>query len=56
MADPIVYDIRSPDYLDTESVGREMRRVFDVCAGCRRCLPLCPSFPELFDRIDNNPT
>jgi Fe-S oxidoreductase len=29
-----------------------MRRVFDVCAGCRRCLPLCPSFKVLFDRID----
>jgi len=56
MADPIVYDIRSRDYLDEASVEKEMRRVFDLCAGCRRCLPLCPSFPDLFDRIDNNPT
>jgi glycerol-3-phosphate dehydrogenase subunit C len=56
VADPIVYDIRSPAYLDEGSVDREMRRVFDLCAGCRRCLPLCPSFPDLFDRIDNNPT
>ncbi|HEY3174935.1 MAG TPA: anaerobic glycerol-3-phosphate dehydrogenase subunit C [Candidatus Polarisedimenticolia bacterium] len=56
MADPIVYDIRSPDYLDGRAVEKEMRRVFDVCAGCRRCLPLCPSFPDLFDRIDGNPT
>jgi len=56
VADPIVYDIRSPEYLDENAVEKEMRRVFDICHGCRRCLPLCPSFPDLFDRIDNNPT
>ena len=56
MADPIVYDIRSAEYLDSGACDKEMRRVFDACAGCRRCLPLCPSFPDLFNRIDNNPT
>lgn len=56
MADPIVYDIRSPEYLDEGAVDKEMRRVFDLCAGCRRCLPLCPSFPDLFERIDGNGT
>ena len=30
----------------------ELRRVYDVCNGCRRCLPLCPSFKVLFDRLD----
>ena len=29
-----------------------MRRVFDICHGCRRCFNLCDSFPKLFDMID----
>ena len=33
----------------------EMRRVFDICHGCRRCFNLCDSFPRLFDLIDNIP-
>jgi glycerol-3-phosphate dehydrogenase subunit C len=56
VADPIVYDIHGADYLDGNAVEKEMRRVFDICHGCRRCLPLCPSFPDLFQRIDGNPT
>ena len=31
-----------------------MRRVFDVCHGCRRCFNLCDSFPKLFDLIDQS--
>ena len=33
-----------------------MRRVFDICHGCRRCFNLCDSFPRLFDLIDNSPS
>ena len=33
-----------------------MRRVFDICHGCRRCFNLCDSFPRLFDLIDKTPT
>ncbi|MCE9523827.1 MAG: glycerol-3-phosphate dehydrogenase [Alphaproteobacteria bacterium] len=33
-----------------------MRRVFDICHGCRRCFNLCDSFPRLFDLVDNSPT
>jgi glycerol-3-phosphate dehydrogenase subunit C len=33
-------------------VETELRRVYDICNGCRRCLPLCPSFKVLFDRLD----
>ena len=29
-----------------------MERVFDICHGCRRCVSLCQSFPNLFDLID----
>jgi glycerol-3-phosphate dehydrogenase subunit C len=33
-----------------------MRRVFEICHGCRRCFNLCDSFPRLFDLVDSNPT
>ena len=56
MADAIVYDIRGAEYRDEDSVEKEMRRVFDICHTCRRCLPLCPAFPDLFARIDGSPT
>ncbi len=32
-----------------------LRRVFDICHGCRRCFNLCDSFPRLFDLIDAAP-
>ncbi|HWA92406.1 MAG TPA: heterodisulfide reductase-related iron-sulfur binding cluster [Rhizomicrobium sp.] len=45
-----------PDFTDPVKLDAEMRRVFDVCHGCRRCFNLCDSFPRLFDLIDSNPT
>jgi glycerol-3-phosphate dehydrogenase subunit C len=50
-SDPAL-DLSRPEFWDLGKVDQELRRVFDVCAGCRRCLPLCPSFKVLFDRID----
>ena len=41
-----------PDYWDAGSLEDELRRVGDICHQCRRCLPLCPSFPKLFDLVD----
>jgi len=41
-----------PDYWDDASLERELRRVGDICHQCRRCLPLCPSFPRLFELVD----
>jgi Fe-S oxidoreductase len=41
-----------PDYWDPAKLERELRRVGDICHQCRRCLPLCPSFPKLFDLVD----
>jgi len=41
-----------PDYLDAEKLEQELRRVGDICHQCRRCLPLCPAFPKLFDLVD----
>ena len=44
-----------PDFADEAKLDAEMRRVFDVCHGCRRCFNLCDSFPRLFDLIDSSP-
>ncbi len=43
-----------PDFLDPKKLDDEMRRVFDICHGCRRCFNLCDSFPRLFDFIDES--
>src|SRR5881296_3542258 len=45
-------DIRQAEFWKLDQVDAELRRVYDICAGCRRCLPLCPSFKVLFERLD----
>ncbi|MEE2968972.1 MAG: (Fe-S)-binding protein, partial [Pseudomonadota bacterium] len=47
---------RDEDYYDPEQIDQELRRVFDICHGCRRCFNLCDSFPKLFDLIDESET
>lgn len=47
---------RDPDFTDPAKLDAELRRVFDICHGCRRCFNLCDSFPRLFDLIDTAPT
>ncbi len=44
-----------PDFWDEAKLDEEMRRVLDICHGCRRCFNLCDSFPRLFDLVDNSP-
>jgi glycerol-3-phosphate dehydrogenase subunit C len=51
--DPIAW--RDPDFTDPVKLDAEMRRVFDICHGCRRCFNLCDSFPRLFDLVDASP-
>ena len=51
--DNTIYDIRNPLYWDKESLYQEMDRVYDICIGCRLCFNLCPSFPSLFNSVDN---
>jgi glycerol-3-phosphate dehydrogenase subunit C len=46
---------QDPDFTDPQKLDAEMRRVFDVCHGCRRCFNLCDSFPRLFDLVDASP-
>jgi glycerol-3-phosphate dehydrogenase subunit C len=52
--EPIAW--QSEDFYDTEKLDAEMRRIFDICHGCRRCFNLCDSFPRLFSLIDDGPT
>jgi len=47
-------DIRQADFWKLDKVDAELRRVYDICASCRRCLPLCPSFKVMFDRLDTD--
>ena len=45
-------DWKHPDFYDEASAFKEMERIFDICHGCRRCVSLCQSFPNLFDLVD----
>lgn len=45
---------RQAEFYDPEKLDAELRRVFDICHGCRRCFNLCDSFPRLFDLIDDS--
>ena len=47
-------DFNHPNFFDQKNLDDEMRRVFDVCHGCRRCFNLCDSFPKLFEIIDES--
>ncbi len=47
---------RDPDFYDEAKLDAEMRRVLDICHGCRRCFNLCDSFPRLFDLVDESRT
>ncbi len=43
-------------YYDEKSLEEELRRVADICHGCRRCFNLCDSFPVLFKAVDAAPS
>lgn len=47
---------RDADFHDPAALDAELRRVFDICHGCRRCVNLCNAFPTLFDLVDASPT
>jgi glycerol-3-phosphate dehydrogenase subunit C len=42
------------EFLNRSDLDGELTRVFEKCHDCRRCLPLCPSFPSLFEAIDRH--
>ena len=45
---------RQADFYHPAKLDEELRRVFDICHGCRRCFNLCDTFPRLFDLIDDS--
>ena len=45
-------EIATPEFRDPAALAAEAQRVYDICAGCRRCYNLCPSFTQLLDTID----
>lgn len=48
----MTYDLQSEKFWSAEALEKEERRVYDLCNGCRRCFNLCPSFSEMFGRLD----
>ena len=49
-------DWKNPEFYNEEALFKELERVFDICHGCRRCVSLCQSFPNLFDLVDESST
>ena len=48
----MIFDTHDPRYLDSADLQSEFTRILDVCNGCRLCDGLCPSFNNVFDRIE----
>ncbi|MBM23478.1 MAG: Fe-S oxidoreductase [Gammaproteobacteria bacterium] len=44
------------DFDNPQLLFDELKRVFDICSGCRRCFNLCDAFPKLFDLVDETST
>ena len=51
-----IIDWQSDAFYNEAELDSELRRVFDICHGCRRCFNLCESFPTLFDLADAAPS
>lgn len=49
------YELKDPAYFDVAAVDAELRRVTELCDGCRRCYRLCTSFDYMLDvAVDRN--
>ncbi|MBS34976.1 MAG: Fe-S oxidoreductase [Thiotrichales bacterium] len=49
-------DWQDPAFYNRDALDAELKRVFDICHGCRRCFNLCNAFPTLFDLVDESDT
>ncbi|HEY2989947.1 MAG TPA: anaerobic glycerol-3-phosphate dehydrogenase subunit C [Candidatus Binatia bacterium] len=50
----MTFELNNPAFWEEPKVETELKRVFDICNGCRRCYSLCPSFTDLFARLDRD--
>jgi anaerobic glycerol-3-phosphate dehydrogenase C subunit len=48
-----VVNYNDPKFWDNDDLQKELIRQFDICHGCRMCVNYCPSFPTLFNFVDN---
>jgi glycerol-3-phosphate dehydrogenase subunit C len=48
----MAFDPRDPEFWNGAAVDKELRRVTEICDGCRRCHRLCPSFDHMLERVD----
>lgn len=46
------FDPHDERYWDPKDLHSELERVFTICHGCRMCVNFCPSFPDMFQRVD----
>jgi glycerol-3-phosphate dehydrogenase subunit C len=51
---PPANDYQSDKFWDARDLEQEMRRVFEICHGCRMCVNYCGSFPDVFARVDRD--
>jgi glycerol-3-phosphate dehydrogenase subunit C len=49
---PPTFNPNEARYWDPKDLSDELHRVLHICHGCRMCVSFCPSFPELFKRVD----
>jgi glycerol-3-phosphate dehydrogenase subunit C len=50
--EPPAFDPNEDRYWDARDLESEMRRVFEICHGCRMCVGYCGTFPDVFARVD----
>ncbi len=48
----MAFEFDNQPFWDASKLDTELKRVSDICNGCRRCYNLCPSFNDLFERLD----
>src|SRR5262249_44437419 len=53
-AAPPALSPRDERFWDARDLEGELRRVFEICHGCRMCVTYCGSFPDLFARVDRD--
>jgi glycerol-3-phosphate dehydrogenase subunit C len=47
-------DPGDPRFWDARDLEGELRRVFEICQGCRMCVNYCGAFPDVFARVDRD--